>query len=261
MKNNFRSFFSSTKYQIKTVLHSSLMRFIIFIQPLLYGILLFLLFNDGNEMASFEELVLGNGMINLWSTIVFAACGQIDSERRNGTMELLNAVPVSFETIISAKILGTIFLGLSSGIFGYIFLSFLCKKALVILNIEAFLLTLLLSIACLIFIAFTFSLIFACFRQARDFINASEAPVFILSGFVFPVSILPQFIQPLSYLLPTYYIFSCLKFTMLNKTLTQDFYRDFFILGLMTILFFIIKKIAWNLGLKTLRKNGRLSFL
>lgn len=200
-----RAFVTSLRLQIRMMFHSNIVLFIIFVQPILYGTLMYLMFRQSGHPNFVGFIVLGTGMMNLWSAIIFSAAGQIDRERRMGTLEILNAVPTSFQTIIFGKIIGSVLVGLLSTVIGYLFIILIAGQGFHIAHPGLFVVNLLITIISYIAIAIILAAFFALSRQARDLANAAEFPIFIISGLLFPISLLPSWSRPFSYILtPTW---------------------------------------------------------
>jgi ABC-2 type transport system permease protein len=253
-----KAFFSSTIVQFKQMLHSSLVQFIIFVQPVLYGLIMYLMFKDSGNDNFVGYVILGTGMINLWSSIVYSAAGTIDSERHIGTLEILSAMPVSFRTIIGGKVTGTVLLGLASTFNGYIFIMLISGEKMTIAHPALFLLNLLIIILSYIGIAMLLAGLFALSRQVRFLTNASEFPVFILSGLIFPIEDLPIFTRPLSYILSPTWGAKTLRMCVFGINDSALYLQDFLILIIITIVYYVGSILLFKLLMKKIRYEGSL---
>lgn len=253
-----RAFISSAVSQIKDAVHSKLIQFIIFVQPILYGSLMYLMFKNSGRDNFVAYVILGTGMINLWSTIVYSSAGTIDRERRIGTLEILSAMPVSFGNIIGGKVTGSVLLGLTSTFNGYIFIMIISGEKMSISHSLLFVLNLLLIILSFVAISLILAGLFALSRQVRMLTNASEYPVFILSGLIFPVENLPVFTRPLSYILSPTWGAKTLRMCVFGIEDKALFQRELLILAVITITYFVIAKIMFGLLMKKIRYEGSL---
>ena len=67
--------------------------------------------------------------------------------------------------------------------------------------------------------AFVMALLFTLSKHAVDIMNVIEYPIFLICGFLFPLTILPDWVQALSYALPPTWAIHLLR-TVTNQTST-----------------------------------------
>lgn len=255
---NLQAFRSSMKVQMKMMLHNNLVQFIVIIQPILYGTLMYFMFRNSGNQNFIEYIILGTGMMNLWSSIVFSAAGSIDRERRMGTLEILNAVPTSFQTIIFGKIVGSVIIGLASTVNGYVFITLISGQRFSITHMSWFILGLLLVIISYVAISVMLAALFALSRQVRDLTNASEFPVFILSGLIFPITLLPLWTRPLSYILTPTWGIKVLRMSINGISHWGEFYTALGILFALTSFYLILSVFLYHRMMISFRKTGSL---
>src|SRR5467141_2214267 len=130
--------------------------------------------------ADFDPMyvIVGTALSGIWSTLLFAGSGAINHERWMGTLELLAASPAPFLAVIGGKLAGTTMFSLVSLVLAVVALwatgMFLAPLAIL-------------------------------WRSVGRFLLGLEYPVFALSGFLFPVLLLPIWILPISSVLPPYW--------------------------------------------------------
>ena len=253
-----RAFFSSLKLQIRMMFYSNIVHFIVILQPILYGTLMYLMFKNSGDENFVGYIVLGTGMMNLWSAIIFSASGQIDRERRMGTLEILNAVPTSFQTIIFGKIIGAVLVGLLSTINGYVFIILISGQHFTIENPGLFALNL--GIVIVSYVAFSIILaaLFALSRQVRDLTNAAEFPVFIVCGMIFPISLLPIWTRPFSYILTPTWGIKLLRMCLYGVSDQQAYNTAFYALIGLTLFYLLISVVLYKRMMVSFRKTGSL---
>lgn len=253
-----RAFISSGIIQIKQMLSSALIQFIIFVQPILYGTIMYFMFrNSGNENFV-AYVILGTGMINLWSSIVYSSAGTIDRERHIGTLEIISAMPVDFRICISGKITGSVIIGVLSAVNGYIFIIILSGERMTIAHPILFAINILVIIISYIGISLILAVFFTLSRQARHLTNASEFPVFILSGLIFPVENLPVWTRPLSYILSPTWGVKTLRMCVFGIDNKTNYIIQFGILVVIAISYFVIAKVLFDIFTKKIRYDGTL---
>lgn len=172
--------------------------------PLIFAAVgLFVLTSTGYTRVAYG--VLGGGIIGFWGIAYLDGGNSIQDERWQGTLEQIFAVPTPLFVIVIGKILGSLLMGL---------LSFIPTVALAYFGFHAALpgidpLRFAISLAVLTFSFFVISValtpLFAVWRTAFTVLNGLELGVYGLCGFMFPISQLPGWLQPVSYVLsPTW---------------------------------------------------------
>jgi len=147
-------------------------------------------------------IVLGSGLTTIWSSICFSSAGDIERERREGTLEYLFASPTSFSLIYLGKVLANTFLSLSGFIISFSIATFVLNEPPQIVNLAYFTLSFLLVFVSFISLSLVLGPMFTLSRNSRAFVNSLDYPLFILCGMVVSLDILPPLIRPISYILP-----------------------------------------------------------
>jgi ABC-2 type transport system permease protein len=159
---------------------------------------LYLLTRPGESAEQVAYGVLGGGLVGYWSVAYLDGGFGIQSERWNGTLEQIFAVPTPFWVILLGKSVGSVLWGM---------LAFLPTLALAYVGFHAALPplqagTFAVSFAVLTFsffcVAYGFAPLFALWRWAMPMINGFELGFYALCGFMFPVTILPLWAQGLA---------------------------------------------------------------
>jgi len=178
--------------------------FTVLFQPIIIALLgLFMLQDKGPDAAVF--VVVGSALTGLWSTMLFISGNSINGERWNGTLEALVAIPTPFEVIVFGRNLANVTQSLLSMVLGYLIAAFVFGYSLEIQSPLFFIVSLLLSILAFISFGLIIAPIFVMNPGVQAWQNAMEFPVYILCGFLFPVLMLPNWTNPISYLLPPYW--------------------------------------------------------
>ena len=136
----------------------------------------------------------------------------ITFERKSRSFERLLAAPIRIEWLIMAKISGAIFFGIFNSIVPVLF-SVLYFKAVVanwaVLVIGIILLSIISTLLGL-FISVSAKEVF----EAQTYSNFFRFPMIFLCGLFIPLSTLPTFIQPFSYILPVTYGVDLLNYSI-----------------------------------------------
>lgn len=224
----------------------------VLVQPLIIAVLaMWMLQGKGADAAIF--VVVGSGMTGLWSTLLFVGGNSINDERWEGTLESLIAVPTPLPLIIFGKNVANVAQSLLSMIASYLFVALLFDYPLRLDNPLLFFISLVFTVFAFISFGLILSPIFLVSPGVQRFQNAMEFPVYILSGFLFPIALLPGWTTPVSYLLPTYWAAQALHGTSSGgASLNQVFFY-----WAMLIAFSILYLLGANLLFKRVLLKAR----
>jgi ABC-2 type transport system permease protein len=201
---NWRTMWMVAEITFRLQVMDSFILFGILVQPLIIAILaMWMLKDKGADAAVF--VVVGSGMTGLWSSLLFVSGNSINDERWEGTLESLIAVPTPLDIIIFGKNLANVIQSLLSMIASYIFVALLFHYPIHLANPLLFFISLIFTVIAFISFGLIIAPIFLVSPGVQRFQNAMEFPVYILSGFLFPIALLPGWTTPVSYLLPTYW--------------------------------------------------------
>lgn len=207
MISEIKAILSTINIQMKLSLARATFRFIIFIQPVLYGFLMFMIFKNNNNMNLISYVILGSGILTMWSSIIFSSAGDIERERRMGTLQIITCTPISFRSIMIGKIIGNTIWGLLSIVITIITIMIFFRIKLLIVHPFLFIISSFLTIASFMSISLVLAGFFTISRNAYGLMNVLDFPIYILCGFIVPLELLPKWLYPLSYILaPTWAI-------------------------------------------------------
>jgi ABC-type multidrug transport system permease subunit len=156
----------------------------------------------GRPMPDLIHVIIGGGIMGMWSSIVFTSFFDISNDRREGTLELIVGSPTSITTVLAVRTLANILTGMVSMLLSFFVVMFFFKLSIPLRNLPYILISLLI----LFFGFWCIGVFLAHFRVAGRvtgmFINYLELPVAILAAFMFPIEYLPRWILWLSNSIP-----------------------------------------------------------
>ena len=193
-------------------------QFIIWISPLFLATIAIFVYSSASSEEIFHYVILGSGFMALWSSIVFSSASDVNRERFYGTLEIIFVSPVPFAVILIGKIIGNTFWGFLSMIISFVYLVVIFEVDIMIPNLFVFISAIFFVLLALIVFSFFLSLAFTLSRQAEALMNFIEYPIYLLCGFMFPVAILPIWVQPLSYAIPPTWAIELLRMVTMEDT-------------------------------------------
>ena len=226
--------------QMKSSFARPMFRFCLIANPVMNTVLLYEMFRGSGQENFTSYVILGAGLMGLWSCICFSSAGDINRERFSGTLPLIFSAPARFPAVILGKIVGNTVLSLAT-----LLLSFL--TALLLYGIwpriespQYFFLSLFAAVLCFISISAIAAYLLTLSRKTQLYMNCIEIPVILLCGFAFPIEALPRFLWPLSYALSPTWAVKLMRMSVAGVTDHAAYWTTFSILAGMTALYALL---------------------
>ncbi|MGK5685043.1 ABC transporter permease [Actinoplanes sp. URMC 104] len=171
--------------------------------PVVQATLAFYLFRSGGEQHRLLEAAVGAGVMGVWSSVLFGSGGAIQNQRWQGTLEMIMLAPrrpvlVVLPITIATGLTGTYAL-LATLVWGRLLygirLDFAHPAAFVVA-----------AVVCVVALGMSGLLLAATFvlmRNANALANTLEYPVWLVSGMLVPITVLPAWTTPVAAVLPT----------------------------------------------------------
>lgn len=174
-------------------------------QPVIFASIAYLMFNAGARPGSLLYVAIGAGMMGIWSSTLFGSGGAIQWQRWQGTLEYCIAVPPAFIWVILPLTLATATIGLYSLSTTLLWGWLLFDVPLQVAHPGWFVLALPATVLALGLLGLVLAATFVLYRQANALSNLLEYPIWVVTGLLFSLSLLPGWTRPLSYVLaPTW---------------------------------------------------------
>jgi ABC-2 type transport system permease protein len=175
------------------------------ILPLIFATLAFYVLRAGGSDRDLMAASIGAGMMGTWSTVLFGAGSAIDRQRWEGTLELLIAAPAPFIVVLLSLTLATTTVGIyalpATMLWGWA----LFDVPLHFAHPLAFVAAVPATIVALGTLGLLMATTFVVLRNANAINNMGEFPIWLLSGALVPIAVLPGWLHPVSWVLaPTW---------------------------------------------------------
>lgn len=217
--------------QMKQSFVRPMFRFCLIVNPIVNTIFLYEMYLQKGADAFLNYVVLGAGLMGIWSCICFSSIGDINRERYSGTLALIYVAPGGFGKIIFGKVLGNTMLSLLTFVISYITACVLSaftwgeessgiekflSTIIHIENIGYFIFASVMLILTFVLISICFAFILMLSRKTELYMNLLEIPLIFICGFTFPVEVLPQWIQNISNCLAPTWAVRMLRSSQMN---------------------------------------------
>lgn len=233
-------------------------QFIIFLMPFLFSTIAIFIYGNSSPEQIFQYVVLGSGFVTLWSSIVFSSASDVNREKFYGTLELLFAAPVPFALTLAGKIAANTIWGFLSMLISYLYLIVVYRVPLIIEHPVHFVFAYLFVLCSLSVFSFFLAMSFTLSRKVFALMNMLEYPVYLLCGFMFPVSLLPIWVKPLSWVLPPTWAIGLLRIISRKEMHSDELVTAWGALLLLTVFYLVISFAYYRLVEKRARVLGNL---
>ena len=229
-------------------------------QPAVFSIVGYMLARmAGKPAPDLIHVIIGGGIMGMWSSMVFTSFFDISNDRREGTLELIVGSPTSITTVLAVRTLANIITGMTSMVLSFLVVIFLFQYKIPLANLPY----VLISLAVLCFGFWCIGVFLAHFRVASRvtgmFINYLELPVAILAAFMFPFEYLPHWITWLSNSIPLRWGVAGLNSAFQTETALSNLWSDWAISLGVSCLYLIVTYLLSQKVHNMIRVTGELS--
>ena len=203
--NALRVFWLSWVLNLRLLSQSLFFVLISVFQPVIFASIAFYMWRAGGREGTLLYVSIGAGLMGMWSATLFGSGGLIVWQRWQRTLELLVAAPPRFVVTMLPFTVATASLGLYSMVATLAWGRLLFDVPLHFEHPLMFAVAVAVTVLGLGVLGLVFASTFVFYRHANAFSNVLEYPVWLASGVLVPVSLLPAFVEPLSWVLaPTW---------------------------------------------------------
>jgi ABC-2 type transport system permease protein len=179
--------------------------FLAILWPIFFATVAFFMFRSGSSETSLSSVALGAAVMGVWTATSVSATSALQRERRLGTLELLVASPKNLALVLLPITLATSTVGLYCIVATLIWARVLFGIHVPIMHPLPFTLGIVGIVVTIGSLGFLMTVAFVRSRRAWAFGALSEYPVWLLCGFLVPLSLLPHWTRPISWILgPTW---------------------------------------------------------
>jgi ABC-2 type transport system permease protein len=200
-----RAFLTGVRVHLVQLLRSPFDLVAILIWPIVFASIAYYLIGVDASSRVLFTASLGAAMMMMWSQVIVGSGFALDMQRNQGTLELLVAAPVPLVVVIAPILI-------ASGLFGIYALMLTLVWGRLAFGIPvaidqpvAFGIAALSAIVAMGLLGLIAASLFVLSRAAAYLGVALQYPVYIASGLIIPLAILPAWLAPLSWVLaPTW---------------------------------------------------------
>jgi ABC-2 type transport system permease protein len=243
---------------IRTLSWYTLLLFIL--QPAIFsGVGILLSHAAGQPVPNLVYTVIGGGIMGMWSGLVFTSTFDIVRDRRDGTLELIVGSPTTLGAVEAIRTLTNVVAGLFSLAAAFLVALLVFHYSLAGINLIGALISLLL----LLFAMWCLGVFLANFivwsRLSGAVADLLEIPVAVLCGFMYPISVLPAWMQAISAVIPIRWALQALDASLLGSYDTVFLLEHWAVALLISLLFLALTRWLESKVHDLIRITGELS--
>lgn len=227
------------------------------IAPFIFTLVTFFFIRNPNG-SDLLYLVLGAGMMGMWGTTVYGSGSSITFDRWNGTMEATLAAPVPMIWIIFGRVIWNTFIGITNAFVILALGFFWFRVGVSLANPLLFTIATIATFVSLSSFGLMLSTVYVLSRKGGFIENSMEIPIYIATGTMFPIGILPLIVQPFSYVIgPTWGIEAIRKSALSSYVgLSTGYWADLLIMVVATTFYFAISFFLFKKVEALAKRNG-----
>ena len=192
-------------FQMKMLMRSSFDSVLGVIYPLFFATIAFFMFRAGDDPKPLLYASLGAAVMGIWGATSTSAGNALARQRWHGTLELLVAAPAHFALVLLPVTIAMASIGIYSMVATLLWGRYVFGIHLQIDDILAFVVAVPATVVSIGALGFLLAIAFVRFRQAWALGNMLEYPVWLIAGFLVPLSLFPAWVRPISWsLAPTW---------------------------------------------------------
>jgi ABC-2 type transport system permease protein len=191
------------KLQLKVVSTSWFDGFLAVLFPLMFASAALLIYRLSGDADAMQYAGLGAAIMGMWTCQGVIASSLLTRERWAGTLELLVAAPTPLSRVLVPITMALSTIGLYCVVATILWERWVFGLELEIRSWPLFVVSVLMAAATLALFGFFLSVTAVRYRTSWSLGAALEYPGWLLCGFLIPVALLPTWIQPLSWAIPT----------------------------------------------------------
>lgn len=173
--------------------------------PILYASIAYYLLDAQDDPQLLLAASLGASVMAMWSIVVIGSSGALEHQRWQGTLELLVAAPVPFALTLAPVTIATGIVGGYSLLATLAWGTFAFGVPLTIQDPLAFAVAVPACVGAIGMLGLITAATFVVYRASFSLGVALQYPVWIASGLLVPLSVLPDYVGPVSWFLaPTW---------------------------------------------------------
>ncbi len=189
-------------FQLKMRSRSAFDGILAIVYPMFFATSVLLMYRQGGSEEALIGAAVGASVLGVWSAVATTAATSLQQERRQGTLELLVGAPAAFPLLIVPMTMAMATIGLYSLVATLLWGRFAFGIPISLDHPLVFVLASIVTAIGVSLMGFLLAASSVRYRGAWALGTAFEFPVWLICGFLIPLSLLPDWVRPISWALP-----------------------------------------------------------
>ena len=245
MRRHFQVFRAAARASIEDYISQPLWPLFLTITPFAFALVGVVLYKDAPRAVFALYVILGSGAMGMWSSTLDGAGYSVGYDRIWGTIQYTFITPASQLWIMAGRSLIYTAVGLLTLVEILIVTALFFGVQLTIASPLAFLLAVLLTFLAFAVIGLLLGSFFMLTRVAGHWQNALSYSLYVFCGVMYPISVLPGWLRPVSYVLAPTWSLEAIRMSVNSGVLGDPRYLTN--LGLTLLLLALYVLLAWYL--------------
>jgi ABC-2 type transport system permease protein len=188
------------------------------ISPFLLSMVMIFLSSGGTSIEGplVLQAVLGGGVLGMWANSLFSSSTSVSFDRINGTFEPMLGSGTRIIYVLIGRSLWSTLIGLLNAFIVFAIAEVMFGAGLNVQNPILFFLALLMAMLSLSSVGLLISTLFVLTRKGGTVSSVLEYPIYVMSGALVPISMLPQWMQSVSLVLAPTWGVDAIKYSALE---------------------------------------------
>ena len=200
-----RLFWVGWVINMKSLTRSGFFIFTSVVEPLIMAAIAYYLFKVGKTPGTLLYASLGAALMGVWTSTLFGSGGAIQWQRWQGTLEPTVVAPPRLILVLFPLTASTASIGIYSLVATLLWGRFVFGIPLDLARPVLFFVTVFVAILVLGILGLVIASSFMLYRNANALANMLEFPVWLVTGVIVPLSLLPGWVHPIGWVLaPTW---------------------------------------------------------
>lgn len=200
-----RVFLTGLRVQMVQMLRSPFDVVAMLLWPIIYATIAYYLLDAKESPHELLSASIGAAVMIIWAHVVVGSSGTLDLMRQGGTLELMVAAPVPFVSVLAPIMVSTAAFGLYGLVVTLVWGRVAFGVPFTVAHPVAFVVSIPAAVAAIGALGLIVASTFVLYRAAFSLGIALQYPVWLASGLLVPLSALPSWLGPVSWLLaPTW---------------------------------------------------------
>lgn len=201
---------------------------------------LFMFRHTGGDLLLYA--VLGGGVLGMWGNTIQSSSWSIGYDRMNGTLEAIMVTPAPLASVVLGRCLWNSLIGLLNAMAVFIVAQFAFGIDVAVRDPAGFAVAMLLTLVSLSILGMVFGAFYVVTRASSALFQMLEFPVYVLSGAVYSLAILPVWTRPFSFAIPATWGAEALKIATFDgyDSLGLGYWGCLGVLLITTVIFLLI---------------------